>query len=89
MSGEDTVLISNCPLCKGSHTYQLDVERTYYSAFTPSFSSRDSPKLARFTRFFICPSKNKKFQASFELPVRFGSMIKSVTVESVVEDKEE
>jgi hypothetical protein len=53
----------------------------------PNKDMTESPQPENFTRIFICPTKNEKFQASFILYDGSSDQIESVTVGEVVEDE--
>jgi len=87
---EEKLEIPKCPLCGEKHTYRLEVERTYvikYIQISTNNDLRETPKPVKFTRIFVCPTKNEKFQASFILYDGSNDRIKSVTVGGVIEDE--
>ena len=83
---EEKLEIPNCPICGEKHTYRLEVERTYVIKMLRVNGSRETSQRVKFTRIFICPTKNEKFQASFTLYDDSSNQIKSVTVDGVIED---
>ena len=83
MTEEQELEIPNCPICGGCHTYKLKVERTYVIKMMTAADLDERPKQKRFTRIFVCPVKNEKFQASFVLYQTSSDKIKSATVEGV------
>ena len=85
---EEKLVIHKCPICGGRHTYRLKVERTYIMKLLTMSDLKEPSQPVRFTRIFVCPTKNKKFQASFILYQTSLSQIKSVTVEGVSVDEE-
>lgn len=94
MAREENLEISNCPLCGSKHIYKLKVERTYVAKMRdPMYDLGErpepGPEPVRVTRIFICPIKNKKFQALFVLYQTSSEdeEITQVTVEGVVEDE--
>ena len=86
MKAEEKLKIPDCPICGGEHTYKLKVERTYVIELLTRNNLRESSQPASFTRIFVCPTTNKKFQASFTLQTS-SAEIKSVTVGGVIEDE--
>jgi len=86
---EVKIEIHNCPICGGKHTYDLKVERTVVlKAFTMN-DLKERPQPVRLTQIFICPVKNKKFQATIKLYQDSSSIIKSVKVKGVLQDETE
>jgi len=84
--------IKECPMCsKGNHTYKLSVERTFVmKRMTISSMEEKAKRQPRtFTRIFVCPRTNKKFQASFTLFETPDSKIESVKVEGSENEKDE
>ena len=75
----ETVTIEMCPLCKGSHTYRLRVERT----LPVKGKEQEKPKKRMFGKVLICPVKGKKFPGALTLYETAGSKIKSVEVETI------
>jgi hypothetical protein len=84
---EEKLEIPKCPICGEKHTYRLEVERTYIIKIFTDKDLREAPRPVKFTRIFICPTKNEKFQASFILYDSSNDRIKSVTVGGVIEDE--
>ena len=76
--------ITVCPLCKVGHRYQLEVERGVVWKLTENGGMDDQRQKVRLTREFRCPSKNEKFEWSFELMDSATSKVKSVIVNGVV-----
>ncbi len=72
----ETVTIENCPLCRGSHTYRLKVERT----LPVKGNENEKPKQRMFDKVLLCPVKGKKFPGALTLYETAGSKIKSVEV---------
>ena len=87
MKAEEKLKIPDCPICGGEHTYKLKVERTYVIELLTRNGLREEPQPAKFTRIFVCPEKNEKFQATFRLYQTASAEIKSVTVGDVPEDE--
>jgi hypothetical protein len=81
--------IPDCPICGGKHIYKLEVERTFVIKLMNIGDSEERPQPVRFTRIFVCPVRNEKFQASFKLYQTSDSIIKSVKVEGVIENEKE
>jgi len=89
MEAEEKLKIP-CPFCRGQeHIYKLKVERTYVIELLTRNGLREEPQPAKFTRIFVCPVKNEKFQATFRLYQTTSAEIKSVTIGGVIEDEEE
>jgi hypothetical protein len=89
MDAEEKLKIP-CPFCRGQeHIYKLKVERTYVIELLTRHNLRENSQPAKFTRIFVCPVKNQKFQATFRLYQTTSAEIKSVTVGGVTEDEEE
>lgn len=89
MEAEEKLKIPDCPICGGEHTYKLKVERTYVIEKLATKDLTKSSQPASFTRIFVCPVKNQKFQATFRLYQTTSAEIKSVTIGGVTEDEEE
>ena len=89
MEAEENLKIPDCPICRREHIYKLKVERTYVMEFLTRNNLRDKSQPASFTRIFVCPVKNEKFQATFRLYQNTSAEIKSVTIGGVTEDEEE
>ena len=87
MAVEENLEITNCPLCGGKHIYKLKVERTYFNKMLTVGDLRERPQPVRVTRMFICPVKDKSFQASIVLYQTSSEETEQVTVEGVVEDE--
>ena len=85
---KDTITIGQCPLCKKSHTYELEILR---SVVVYNFLSvRDyEPKKKSFTRLFSCPETKDDFQASFVVIEYFGSPIESVKVAGLADEAQD
>jgi len=88
MEVEEKLKIPDCPICGGEHTYKLKVERTYVIERLTTNNLRERSQPISFTRIFVCPVKNEKFQASFRLFQTTSDEIKSVTIGGVIEDEE-
>lgn len=89
MEAEEKLKIPDCPICGGEHTYKLKVERTYVIERLTTNDLTKNSQPTSFTRIFVCPVKNQKFQATFRLYQTTSAEIKSVTVGGVTEDEEE
>jgi uncharacterized protein YbaR (Trm112 family) len=89
MEAEEKLKILDCPICRGEHTYKLKVERTYVIERLTTNDLTKGSQPAKFTRIFVCPVKNQKFQATFRLYQTTSAEIKSVTIGGVIEDEEE
>ena len=89
MEAEEKLKIPDCPICGGQHIYKLKVERTYVIEMLTTNDLTKNSQPAKFTRIFVCPVKNEKFQATFRLYQTTSAEIKSVTIGGVTEDEEE
>lgn len=87
MEAEEKLKIPDCPICGGEHIYKLKVERTYVIQRLATNDLTKNSQPASFTRIFVCPVKNQKFQATFRLYHTPSAEIKSVTVGGVTEDE--
>jgi len=88
----ETLTIKKCPMCpKGNHTYKLAVERTFVMKLMTISSMKEEvkPQPRTFTRIFVCPETNKKFQALFTLFETSDDRIESVKVEGSENEKDE
>ncbi len=85
---EEKLVIPKCPICGEKHTYRLKVERTYFLKMLTTNDLREPLQPVRFTRIFVCPTNNEKFQASFILSQTSSDQIKSIIVDGVIEDEE-
>ncbi|MBN1186445.1 MAG: hypothetical protein JXB49_29485 [Bacteroidales bacterium] len=59
--------IDRCPICNESHSYNLKVKRTHIIKMLIPGEEREQPIARRYTRYFFCPSKQEKFQATITL----------------------
>ena len=86
MDEDEKLEIPKCPRCGDKHVYRLKVERTYVMGLIVKKDSeeRSRPQPVRFTRIFVCPRKNEKFQGTFILYQTSDSKIESVKVEGVI-----
>jgi hypothetical protein len=75
----ETITISRCPKCGGSHRYALEVRRSYVAAMLKDGVAPE-PRRREFTRLFTCPTKESDFQVSFALRETFFDQIKTVSV---------
>ena len=74
----ETITINECPYCKKSHSYDLDVERSTIMKFL-SPSDRPEPMLPRqFERLFYCPTQKDMFQAKLTLYESSSDRIKTI-----------
>ena len=72
MSETETITISSCPVCGGTHTYPIRTEPSYGSEVTKrGTASRRHRGLRTFTKFLMCPVKQIMFQAVIELQEGF------------------
>lgn len=64
---EETITIAECPHCKQTHKYSLQVERTMVIKLMVAEDLNNRPKPIIFSRIFTCPNKNEQFQAQITL----------------------
>ena len=79
----ETFTIQKCPLCEKSHTYELEVERSYIIKMLTINSKPEPQYYVRFTRLFNCPDKNDNYQATLSLIESSDDRIKSVTIKGI------
>ena len=75
MSNRFDSLIINCPKCNKSHQYKLEIHR---SIIMYHQTASTKTKEYKFTRIFICPDTNKKFQVCFVVIQQSGEVIHDV-----------
>jgi len=80
----DSLNIS-CPKCDQSHKYKLEIDRSIVMYHLTA--ERAKAKRHKFTRLFICPNTNEKFQANFVIVEQFGEIINDIV--SIDHQKEE
>ena len=78
MEGKETITISKCPQCKKKHAYNLQVDRAIIMKFLTMDDLNEQPREVKVIRFFSCPIKNEKFQATITLYDSSSNRIKSV-----------
>lgn len=83
---EETVEIEDCTHCGGSHPYALKVERVILIKMLIASDMFERPRSVKVTRLFVCPVKNKQYQATFYLEDTSSDRIKKVTVIGLAED---
>lgn len=86
VGNSENITIPNCPICGGSHTYSLKVERSLIMKLLISKDMHEKSRAVRITRLFACPVKHKDFQGTFVLRDTSSSRIKSVEVIRLVEE---
>jgi hypothetical protein len=52
--------ISKCPICGGSHVYDIEIERS-------QFAYANKPQPRSFTRLFACAKTGEMFQGTIEV----------------------
>ena len=80
MSETTEKLELKCPICKGTHEYNINVDRSgilYSMLFAPIPTKRTVKK---FKRVFVCPDKNEQFQAIVTMEEGFGEIINDLSV---------
>jgi len=81
---DSTISIKNCPHCKGTHTYNLEVERAYLMRKMTAFDSfGEAPRKVPVTRIFVCPVNNEQYQGRFFLYETSDTKIQSVNVKGI------
>jgi hypothetical protein len=76
----ETLKIENCPICSKSHIYGLKVQRAYVTKLLTQYDMRERPVAKSYTRYFICPTKQEKFQATITLFDSSSNRIESVDI---------
>lgn len=80
MAGEENIEIEQCPVCKGSHSYALQVRRSLiFKMMTPG-DAAEQPRSVRVTRVFVCPAKGQQFKATITLFDTSVNRIEDVSV---------
>ena len=82
---QDLLDILACPQCKGRHTYMLAVERAVRLKVPSLTKKREKPSSVEVTQVFVCPLKERPFEASFYLQDTSSDRIRSVRVIGVAE----
>lgn len=73
MTADIKEITIKCPICDGIHQYALNVEYSYTLSMIPLTNiSELNNSIQSFTRVFICPNKNEKFQST----IKFSDSIK-------------
>jgi hypothetical protein len=85
MARSETITISKCPICQGKHIYALQVERSVIIKMLTMNDLNERARAVNVTRIFVCPVKEKEFQATFALHDTSSDRIKSVDVEGIAE----
>ena len=85
-ANHETILISPCPVCNSSHTYELQIERSIVLGLMTDSGREAQPNKVRFSMLFLCPEKDQDFQATIVLTETAYSRIKSVTVLGVADE---
>ena len=82
MSETTEKLELKCPICKETHEYSINVDRSLilYSLFVPSSTKSTKRTVKKFKRVFVCPVKNEQFQAIITMEEGFGEIINDVSV---------
>lgn len=73
--GQGETLTLDCPLCGLKHQYNLAISRQTIRYFAGAYGPWYDKE---FTRLFVCPSKNAKFQATIVLSESRENLIESV-----------
>lgn len=88
MSQSEKLYIKTCPVCEKQHAYILTVDRTYFLKIMATGDFNNKVILKKYTRIFVCPEKNIKFQASFTLSQSSHEKIKSVIINGICKEHE-
>lgn len=72
--------IENCPICNEPHNYGLAVRRSHVIKMLTANDMQERPTPKKFTRYFICPSNQERFQATVTLFDSSSHKIESVNV---------
>lgn len=78
--------IPKCPLCGEKHIYKLKIDRSPIMKFLTEHTLSNNMHWRTFTRIFVCPVKNEKFQATFKLYV--DNEVESITIEGLLDHGE-
>jgi hypothetical protein len=87
MISSDQLQIPSCPICKETHLYSLQVERTFSFAYTITQLPLETRR--HFTRLFTCPKDGERFQVRFSLTETQSAKIKSVEDGGVVTEEDD
>ena len=82
----EIVSIRNCPHCRATHYYKLEVERTILMKWMGSFDTPEQPRTVKVTRLFVCPVKHEQYQGTFYLQDTSSNRIKDVKVIDIAEE---
>lgn len=77
----EIITIQECPICAGTHTYQLFTKRTIVMLLADNNIEEKSKTI---TCLFDCPSTGKTFQTRLELRIPAKERISSIKVQPVV-----
>jgi len=80
MSDDSEKITIKCPLCSVEHEYRLSVKRSHVLYHMLSAPSSEEKRFKSFKRTFLCPSKEKPFQAVLRFEETFGTIIDRVDV---------
>jgi len=79
---EEELTIDYCPICRKSHTYKLEVNRSLFMKMITATEIHEKPKARRFTRLFNCPETSRRFEARFILYESSDDKIKSINIKN-------
>jgi len=72
MAATETITISPCPVCGGTHRYPMRRDQSYGSEVIKAMTDLPQHRgRRRVTKFLMCPVKQVMFQAVLELPDGF------------------
>jgi len=77
MDLENQTYIEKCPVCSGSHTYELDVARKAVQVRVSPYAETDTA-FTPSDLVFICPKENKEFRKTVPVYHRPYEYINSV-----------
>ncbi len=81
---KETVRVTACPLCRGVHTYALEVERAIVLSVHTRRKKSEPPSAVKITSRFTCPVHDRHYDASFHLQDTSADRIRAVSVVGLV-----
>lgn len=86
MSRSIEIFTMDCPICGASHSYNLEVGRSFIVKAIIAIDVNEKPRSVHVERLFTCLTKKEDFQATIILHETSSSRIKSVKVIGPVEE---
>lgn len=77
---EEEKIQLNCPICKNTHEFRLEVDKSHVLYHMTSMPSERERTVKRFRRLFTCPEKNEPFEATIRMEESFSEIIHNVKV---------